>query len=241
VAVTPLMTLPQVQANLGLSFIDSTEQAKYQAWLNSIDAAVRTYCKWDLQYHTGDVQYYNGNGQTNLVLRTPYLLADGSLQVYLDMTGYSGFGTNPFAAATLLTIGTDYIPRIEGVAQDGVTPQSKSALLMKLRNVNSSLWWPSDQFFRQSQPGGLAFIRGPYWPAGQGNIKVVCNYGFSTTPADIQQAIVNWLTMLRGMVQRGVIVSSQNIAGYSYSAALGQFQELGSIRQLLANFRDAQI
>lgn len=244
-ADTLLMPLGELLARMGVSpQVDDATKSKYLGWLQGVSRAIRDYVKWDLTYHSQDTLYYSGNGQQNLVLKTPWLWANSDLKVYLDMTGYGGFGPNAFAANTLLTTGTDYIPRCEGhqVWLPSTDVQvSKSGLLIKLQNVNNSLWWPSDLFYRPSQPGGLAWMRQAYWAPGQQNIKVVADWGFIRLPEDLNQAVVTFVTLIRAMAANGFPVTSESLGDYSYSGFLGQWQELGTVRQSLSVYRDVQI
>lgn len=239
-----LMELPEYQARTSITFVDEAEKAKYMAWLAGVSRAVKTYVHWDLSFHEADVQYYDGNGQRNLPLRTPFVWANDTLAVYLDMTGAYGFGPTPFASTTLQTIGTAYAPHIEMRRDlDGtVTPLSKSAVLVRLPTANNQLWFPSDLAFRNpARPGGLVWNQGPFWPPGAGNIKVVCDYGFKAVPEDVKLAVTNFVQLIRVMNQNGFPVTSESLGDYSYSGALGQWQEMGTVRQLLSGYRDVAL
>jgi hypothetical protein len=228
----------------GLVSVD--EEAKYTTWLAGVSQAIRDYCKWDLGFHSNETRYYDGNGSSDLVLTTPFTWADSTLAVYVDMAGAYGLGPNAFAA-TLLTLGTDYVPRIEMQQMESVSgspvmvPKSKSGVLTRLTSVNNGLWWPSDLFFRPTRSGGLAWGHGSFWPSGRGNIKVVCNYGFKALPESIKTAAAKFVSIVRRTMQQGMLVTSESLGDYSWTGALQQWQELGDVRQLLSPYRDTQL
>lgn len=196
------------------------------------ESAVKTYCKWGLEAVTGQTDYYSGQGYINIPLRKPYVSAVTA--VYVDMTGFWGQGTNAFAAATQLTAGTDY-----ALVYDDGGAFSKSGRLQRLSNVNP-WWFPSDLIFAQ-QSQGLTFWRGPFWPYGQGNIKVVYNYGFSTIPDDIKLAVETAVGTIASSVKYGYPLSSESLGAHSISAHIAREPEFGTVRQILSRYRDTAL
>lgn len=212
--------------------------SKYESWLDGAIAAAKRYCHWDFDFHEASVEYYTGSGTSELVLRTPFVSSDTvNLAVYVDVAGAYGQKAGAYAADTKLTLGTDYALRLEG-------PYGKSGILDKLGigSGTQPLFFPSDLVNRSTAtPGGLAWGRGPYWPKIRGNIKVVCDYGFVEWPEDLKEAITRFVATIRTMADKGFPVTSEGLADYNYSGALGQWQELGTVRQLLSAFRDVAI
>ena len=221
--------------NLNISDLSEREKATYQLWLEGVDRGVKDWCKWELVRTTGRVEYYDGNGTANLPLRTPWVVDNSSLAVRLDQTGYGGQATNRFAAAPAQTKGTDYMLRLEGGS-------GKSGLLVRLPGASiTSYLWPSDSLFQRGR-GGLAWRQGPYWPAGIGNIKVTCDFGFASgsIPEGVRLAVAGAVALVRNFAQKGWPVSSETLGDYSYSAAVGEMREFADVRSYLKYYRDTQ-
>lgn len=206
-------------------------QARYNLLRQQVEAAIKTYCKWGLEAVTGQVDYYDGNGYVDITLNNPYVSAITS--VYQDPTGFYGQGLNPFPASTLLTAGVDY-----ALAYDNGSV-ARGGRLRRLLN-NFLLMFPSDlMYYRMA--GGLSYQRGPFWPAGQGNIKVTYNYGFSTIPDDIKLAVETAVGTIANSVKYGFPLSSESLGAHSYSTAISREPEFGTVRQLLSRYRDVAI
>lgn len=225
--------------NLDITTMAAGAQATYMTWLIGVDRAVKDYCKWNINLISADTQYYSGNGASDLPVRTPYIKNDSTLAVYLDMTGYGGQNTaGAFASSTLLTKGSAYMLRLEA-------DRGKSGLLVKLPGSGTSSgfwpWMPSSSYYRGRS--GLSWNQGSYWPIGNGNIKVVCNYGFDygEIPEDIRVAVAMGVAMVRNLVQRGVFVTGESLGDYSWSGQMLNLMPFASITSFLNKWRDTII
>jgi len=194
-----------------------------------VEAAVKKYVKWDLEAVTGQVEYIDGNGYRDLVLRQPFIT--GVTDVWVDSTGAYGDGPTPFAASTKLSKGNDYALVREG-------GQGKSGLLRRL-TYSTIGFFPSDLFLFRS--GGLGYSKPAYWPVGYGNIKVQYDYGFNPIPDDIKLAVETAVGTIRNTIKYGWPMSSENLSDYSYSLAIARDPVFGDVRQLLSNYRDTSI
>lgn len=175
-----LTTTSQVLLALQQYEPDADEVTRYDLLRTMVEAAVKSYCKWNIEQDT-ITEYYDGTGRVGLVLRQPFVSSVSS--VYLDPYGYAGQGENAYASATLLTAGEDYMLQREG------PDVSKCAVLQRL-SIASYAFFPSTYPWLQGS-GGLAYNRGPFWQPGQGNIKVTYTYGFPGAVA-LATPFVSW-------------------------------------------------
>lgn len=121
-----LMTLSELAVRKGVyggAFIAGAEQNRYQAILQGVDQAVRDYCHWNIGLVNNDVQYYSGNGQQDLVLRTPWVL---DYVVPASPTGGAAFtattitrSSGSWITAGMLEGGTVTITDAEDAANNG--------------------------------------------------------------------------------------------------------------------------
>lgn len=160
----------------------------------------RRYCKWPIEANAGQAsgqfhEYYDGTGYVDVQLRSPFVSKVHN--VYLDMQGSYGKASQAFSSSTELTQGQDYSLVLEG------TGISKSGLLRRMSN--NAYWWPSDWVYYRNS-GGLAFNKGPFWPRGYGNIKVVYDFGFQPlTPI----ASASWSSGIATLTFSNAIVARQ--------------------------------
>lgn len=240
-----LLELPDLYQRMNMDFSTAAEaeKATFQMWLESIDRAVKSFCHWELTRVSASVEYYGGNGATDLPLRTPFVSDNQDAQlgtvlsVRMDQTGYYGKGTSAFAAATVLTQGQDYVMRLEGAI-------GKSAILVKLPSSlasGSPLIWPTSQLLSGRQ--GMSWSPGAVWPYGTGNIKVTCDYGFApgSIPEDIRLAVAMGVALVRNLVQKGVVVTSEALGDYNYSGQLILQAPFATMQAYLNKYRDVQI
>lgn len=227
------MALSSLDLLKNLPDLPSVGDATLQQVLDAADQAVRDYCHQEFT-QTARTEFYSGSGQRDLVLRQRPVSAVSA--VYVDPTGYYGDGANAFAAETLQTIGVDYVL----VRDDGST--GASGLLRR-----TTQGWVG-------QPGGYGPWNGWYagplatdgswvgWPRGEGNVKVQYTSGYATIPAAVVQAVnalAAWILRTPGAT--GHPLQGETLGRYSYqiaNRALGMAPELGSVRQLLANYRE---
>jgi hypothetical protein len=236
-----LSTIAAVKTLLGIGNTD--QDALLTQLLTAADAAVKTYIRrgkartafanWP---ETGaDTAFLSGHGKQDLIL--PYWPVTAVASVYLDPTGYFGDGSGAFAAGTLLSAGSDYVL----VRDDGSA--SVSGRLRKLSGPGSMVfddhgWWPPSG---SSGPLALNGYTKPVWTAGAGNIKVTFTAGYASVPADLADA-VNQLCVFRYANRKSAgPMQSEGLGDYHYALAsqsLGTAPELGTMRQLLARYRE---
>ena len=205
----------------------------YDQLRQEVEAAIKTYVKWEIEQVAGQIDYYDGSGQPELVLRRPFVRS--ITNVWVDPLGAYGNNATGFDDDPL-TNGTDYSLKVD--ADTG----GKSGLLIRLRG--SAYWMPSD-FFGGGLGGwpaqsGLSYVLKPAWPNGAGNIKVTYTYGFTTAemPLDIKLAVSTAVSVISNTVKYGAMVQSESLARYSYSLAISTEAAFGTVRQLLSRYRD---
>lgn len=211
---------------MGVLSPDVDKLARFNVLREMVEKAIISYVKWDLTLHEDVVEYYDGNGYRDIVLRNPWVAAVS--EVRLDVGGAYNQASSAFGANTILTQGRDW-----ALVKDG-----RSGLLRRL--TNNAYWFPSDLVYLRSA-GGLAF-RGPaVWPACYGGIKVTYTYGFEKVPDDVRLALVTAVSIIKNTTKYGWPVQSESMGDYSYSLAIQQNPEFGTVRQLLASYKDVQI
>lgn len=230
-----LAILEQVKAQLGITGV--SQDAALDLWRTGADAAIKAYCHRDLEQTTypgcatggeGDSGYYDGNGSQLLLLRqTPAIVT--SMAVYVDATGrYDENPDGSFAAATLLTYGTDYTLRLDGCLPGTSTKCSYSGIV---RRVGTT--WPSTLVRTVGKLLGTE-------RQGQGNIRIAYTAGFATIPGDLVVAVAQIVAAMRAWAEKGNQLQSETLGSYTYALAaqvLNTMPALGSTRQLLAKYR----
>lgn len=234
-----IMDVDELIKRMGIADAAVTDEmrAQYGLWMAGVWRAFQDWCKWKIELTSGHVEYYDGNGTGLLPLRTPYTLDNATLDVRVDQTGYYGHGSSAFAASTELTLGTDFVLRLEGGTY------AKSGMLVKLPGASvTSFNWPSDALFNRGR-SGLAWRQGPYWPVGTGNIKVTCDFGFSKAnmPESLKIAMAGAVAIVRNFVQKGLFVTGENLGDYSWSGQLINNTEFATVQSYLKQYRDTQI
>lgn len=171
-----LTTTANVMQAQSITTSDPTVIARYNLLRITVEQAVKSFLKWGVEAVTDQIDYFDGNGYSDLQIRQPFVSSIAN--VWLDMTGAYGDGPSAFTGDPL-TNGQDYVLRREG----GL---GRSGILRRLSTT--AYWWPSDMiYFRDA--GGLSYQRAPYWPAGYGNIKVQYSYGF---PPYVGISTITW-------------------------------------------------
>jgi hypothetical protein len=212
-----------------LNITDSSQDAWIEALRASAELNVKRYCDQWLEEETW-THFVTGNGRREIVLKErPVLEVDS---VHIDTSGNFGQTAGAFAASTELVQGTDWALRYDGTVWGSSDPCSYSGLLVRLRSV----WQEAPRFY---QPRRLTPEVGP----AHGNIQVVYTAGYTTIPEDLKYAVA----MLVAWAQKtgthgGHPLVSERIGDYSYELGAlhrySQYPELGSIRQILARYRD---
>lgn len=165
--------------------------------------------------------------------------------VYFDPLGAWGSNPNGFADSTILALGTQFSPVMD---DDGTT--STRGILRRLGfgglgGSNPMGWGGFPQW--GGGWGKLAATRHVVWPPGDGNLKVVYPAGYDPVPDDLEMAATELTCWMAQTIQNaGMPMQSEGYEGYSYSRALqslnsNQVPEIGTVRQLLGNYRDIAI
>ena len=122
-------------------------------------------------------------------------------------------------------------------------PTSNRGMLRRLGGGVASDPW----FFGRPEtyaPGKLSAFRKPYWPRGDGNLKVSYVAGYSPLPDDLVYAagmLVAWMLRYQGA---GHPLQSESFENYSYSLMSGSSggdPELGRITQTLKTYREVSL
>jgi hypothetical protein len=226
-----LTDLATVKAFLGIAADVTDHDAQLGQLISGADQAIKRWCRRDLEQATY-TEYYSGLGERDLVLRQWPVTSVSDVR--LDQAGFFGTRAGSFPESSALTLGTHYVL----VFDEGST--SNRGLLRRVGGISSGFggFWPIE-YYR----GSLAARRMPVWPQGDGNIKVTYTAGYATVPADLTLAANELVAWLRMTSKRGGMpLQSESLADYSYTlAALQGRPELGSVRQLLAPYRELVI
>lgn len=228
---------------------DETVRKRYDQLRRRVEEAIRKYCKWGIDAVDDVIEYHSGDGSAAVRLLHPFVrdVAD----VWLDSNGYFGDGPGAFPAASKLTKGDGYVlvkeDTIDMGSQDslggGSGPEliGRSGLIQRLNNTPSG-FFPSDLLFYR-QPGGLAYRKGAYWPAGVGNIKVQYSYGFKLAPNDIRLAVETAVAVIQHTTRYGFPVGSEGLGDYNYSLAtsIARDSAFGGVRDLLGIYRNVTL
>lgn len=170
-------------------------------------------------------EYHSGHGKPVLLLKNRPVAPSG-LAVYVDANGYSGQGTNAFAAETLQTAGSNYYLSID----DSVSGDSRSGALVWISGVTG----PFSGGFPLTPPGVLTpGVIPAGWPVGQGNIKVTYTGGYATIPNDIVQANYLYAQSLNAMrLSMGFQLTGGTIGPYTF-----RNEQLKVEREMAVTFR----
>lgn len=172
---------------------------------------------------------YGGTG----TLATSYKVA--TPVVNFDPNGYYGQGPDAFPDGTLLTKGTTWVV----VADADRGRKSHRGLI---RRIGGGGVWSG--FYSQMLwgTGKLAAQRLPFWPYGQGNIKIryVAGYDADEIPQDIRQATTMLAAYFVRNAPSGAALSSETGAGFSYAVFKqdNEVPEIGAIARILARHRE---
>jgi hypothetical protein len=145
---------------------DPLQKARYDLLRRQVEAAIKSYVHWEIEQDTV-TEFYDGTDYRDLYLRRPWVSFVAN--VWEDQQGYYGNGTSsPFSKPPLVS-GNDYslVQEDSGVGRTGL-----------LRRLSNEFFWFPSQWIFYRKSGGLAYAKGPFWPMGQGNVKVQYTYGF---------------------------------------------------------------
>lgn len=212
-----------------------TQDEGYLTFLaNGASATIKSYLKRDLERATY-IEYYDGTDRPELVLRN--YPVSSITNIWVDGDGYYGQGASAFPASTLLTAGENYV-----LQPDYGGTLSRTGVVLRLGGGSGT--WPG--FFPSDSRGKLAGKKLAGWPRGWGNIKVeyIAGYAQDDIPDDIRTAGVMIAAVLNRSLPLGGYLQSESLGGYSYSIGtgmLGNFPEIGTVRQLLSRYREPSI
>lgn len=199
-----LTTVAVVKLACGIT--DSSEDDYLTQLVGQVDSTVKRWLDRDIE-SASYVEYLQGRWKRVLQLRHYPVTALAS--IYLDTDGYWGQGTDAFAAADLLTSGTDY-----ALIKDGTLPGAPTVpVAMTGRVLRLGGSWPG------TRSRDLDNLASEYTP-GLGNIKASYTAGYTTVPTDLQLAATLIVQRIRLAGQAGQQMTSESIIDYSYS--LGQ-------------------
>lgn len=207
--------------------VPSTEPAFRTTMLvRAACSAVEQYCGRLFDYDTY-TEYYPGLGTTYLTLRNRPVHSVTS--VHLDWDGYSGQGPTPnFDSGTLLVSGVDYY-----LDRRGEGKPSYTGLLVRVRGL-----WPT--YFSR---GGTQTV-GQYPVHADGLIRVVyvAGYDSETMPADLKLATAEVARRMSTFTENLGILGSERLGDRSFELQrlpmIVNDPEMGSVRQLLAKYRE---
>lgn len=189
-------------------------------------SAVEAYCGRLFDYDTY-TEYYPGQGTAYLTLRNRPVHSVTS--VHLDWDGYSGQGPAPnFDAGTLLVAGVDYY-----LDRRGEGKPSHTGLLVRVRGL-----WPT--YFSRGGPQTV----GQYPVHADGLIRVVYVAGYQPVdmPADLKLATAEVAKRMSTFTENLGILGSERLGDRSFELLrppmIVSDPEMGSVRQLLAKYRE---
>lgn len=236
----PLASLAQVKLMLGLT--DGTQDVLLTGVCDGVDRAIRNWLHRDVIESQTVTLYLSGNGTPDLIL--PHRPVTSITSVNVDQAGYWGTGPGGYPASTLWTEGTHFALIRDDYGASAAP--GKSAVLRRLGGAlpgGGFLNWPPWPL--PATPGLLAAGRAPYWPIGEGNVKVVGVFGYATVPADLVLAANELAVMVYRRSAHGFPLQSESYAGYSYSLATALIAMLwkmpGSALSVLATYRELPV
>lgn len=229
-----LTMTPEMLIDMGVQpcNCDSGALQKYDQLRQKVEAAIKSYVKWEIEAATV-TEFYSGNNTLDLVLERPHVTAVAN--VWWDPRGGYGFTPNTFGANTLLTVGVDYVPVLER------NQIAESGRLRRLASYNP-YWFPSDLVFNRSmRRSGLSYWGGPVWLGGSGNVKVEYSYGYDPVPQDIKLAVSTMVGVVVNAVKYGYPTTNESFADYNYGLSIARDLAMGEVRQLLSTYRNTSI
>lgn len=218
-----LTALSDLKAFLGIASGDTSEDALLNTLITQCSDLIEEFC--GRVFGTASyTEYYCGDGRPFLVLNQRPVTAITSL--YLDETAFWGQAPNAFAAATLLTEGTDY-----ALDKDQPNGSSRSGLVF---NINGA--WPVPVNY---SPGLISPVIGP----GVGNIKVTYTAGYASVPTPLTLACNMLIAKVRNSKTYGEALVSETDEVYSYQLAgeakVGMFSK--EVASVLARYRNVGV
>lgn len=226
----PLITLQQAKDLLGITH--TRHDTQINALITPIEHLMNDWCSRKLE-ETTHTEYQSGDATEKLLLRHFPLSAIAG--VWVDNSGAYGYGPDPFASATALTQGIDYVPSKERhtvigsgswICQDGVLLHLKGG-------------WPRCPHKFSLRDDALASEAGAYW----GNIKVTYTAGFTSSNLPQQLRLAEaWAiaaAMRTGRFGDAVFVGEKlGEWEYKLQALVAGVPEFVSLRQMCARLKE---
>lgn len=228
-----IITLAEYKTFQGIT--GTSEDAKLTVMIGAVNAEIKQYCRQNFEQATY-TEFYSGTGTRNIVLRKRPVQSVSEAR--LDQSAYYGQSPNAFAANTILTVGTDFALELDETLEANGQVVSRAGLLVRVGTI-----WP--EMNAQFYPGRITQEYGPSF----GNVKVtyVAGYPADAFPQDVKLAAYLMVAQTkRGAAFGGAQPTSEQISDYRYNLSFGYRQqatlpEIGSIRQLLARYREIAI
>lgn len=214
-----LTSKENVKLLLGISGTDQDTLLDYL--IAEADVIIEGYLGRRIEQETF-TEYYSGTGDDRLWLHNTPVASITS--IHQDNGGYFGQGSDAFAAATLLTEGSDYVLERDDASE---TEPSASGCVFRIGGI-----WNRPQVRRRgqlcSEPG-----------SGKGNIKVVYVGGFAVVPKDLEFCANRLVVQLYKFRKKPSGISSESFEDYSYSLAGSEDADkaLDSSKSVLARYR----
>ena len=223
-----LCTVDDIKSFLNIT--GTAQDALLQICLDSASQSIRDYLDSAIE-QSSYTHFFDGTGLRSIVLRQRPVITVSS--VYLDASGYYGQAPGGFPVNTLLVSGVDYVLTYDDAGSSGV---SRSGILKRIGTGDLNLYTAFNTL--------AAGNRGSAWTRGTGTIKVVYTAGWPTVPPSIKLACISLSSLIYTNRSRaGLQVSSESLGSYSYSlsGSGGGAPEMGSVRQLLAAYREIRL
>lgn len=161
---------------------------------------------------------------------------------YYDPQGYFGQRPTSFQPGSLLTPGYGYM-LVANRFQNGA-PIASGGLLRRVGGqgyvFGFGFGWGSSDYGNK-----LSALRKPYWPQGDGVVKVAYTAGYNPIPPDLAYACQMMVEYMVKMLPYGGLLQTETLGAYSYGllkqAAAGTLPELGSLINTLRPYRDSSV
>lgn len=228
----PLVSIPVLKQFLNIAQSDVSKDHWLTALLAGVEATAENYCKRKFTKQTY-TEFYSGNGTSYLILRQWPVHSITNLWEDTAANFSHGDGS-PFASATLLDQGVDYVLEV-----DTEGTQSASGIVHRLNTV-----WPED--YAAYTPGRIISAYAPTL----GSIKVTYVAGYDPVPKDLQMALCYLVSYMRRTMPQGGEIISEKVGDYAYtmadplaassssSGSEGNTFEITAARSILANYRE---
>jgi hypothetical protein len=180
---------------------------------------------------TASASFTGCSGGTG-TLKTGYTVSTPA--VWIDPNAYGGQASGAFPDTLLLAPGSQFMVPTDGRSMT----RSEEATLLRVGGQGAAFVGSYPETLYRGKLGGQHL---PEWPLGNGNIKVAYTAGYYPIPDELSYATAMLVAQMVRIMPSGTDLSSESLGAYSYSvlqANADMGPELGSIRRVLASFRD---